>query len=67
VLDCHLMFKTLSHITAVKRACNYYQAQAIRHIRHLLTTELNSPWLWYAARTGLAGLLQRYVAWSSMR
>jgi len=37
VLDCRLTFKT--HVTAVAKACNYH-AQAIRHIRHLLTTEL---------------------------
>ena len=37
VLDHHLTFK--SHITAVARVCNYH-TQAVRHIWHLLTTEL---------------------------
>ena len=37
VLDQRLMFH--KHVSAVARSCNYY-AQAIQHIRHLLTTEL---------------------------
>jgi len=35
--DRRLTFE--SHVTAVARACNYH-TQAIRHIRHFLTTEL---------------------------
>ena len=37
VLDRRLSFDR--HATSVARACNYH-VQAIRHIRHLLTTEL---------------------------
>jgi len=37
VLDRRLSFH--KHVSAVERSCNYH-AQAIRHIRHLLTTEL---------------------------
>jgi len=37
VLDQRLSFH--KHVSAVARSCNYH-AQAIRHIRHLLTTEL---------------------------
>ena len=37
VLDRRLSFDI--HATTVARACNYH-IQAIRHIRHLLTTEL---------------------------
>jgi len=37
VLDRRLTFH--KHLSAVARSCNYH-AQAIRHIRHLLTTEL---------------------------
>ena len=37
VLDRRLSFH--KHVSAVARLCNYH-AQAIRHIRHLLTTEL---------------------------
>jgi len=37
VLDCRLTF--LKHAVAVARLCNYH-SQAIRHIRHLLSTEL---------------------------
>ena len=37
VLDRRLTFH--KHVSAVARSCNYH-AQAIRHIRHLLTTEL---------------------------
>ena len=37
VLDRRLSFH--KHVSAVARSCNYH-AQAIRHIRHLLTTEL---------------------------
>jgi len=37
VLDRRLSFDR--HVTSVARACNYH-VQAIRHIRHLLTTEL---------------------------
>ena len=37
VLDRRLTFH--KHVSAVARSCNY-RAQAIRHIRHLLTTEL---------------------------
>jgi len=37
VLDRCLSFH--KHISVVVRSCNYH-AQAIRHIRHLLTTEL---------------------------
>ena len=36
VLDWRLTFH--KHVSAVARSCNY-RAQAIRHIRHLLTTE----------------------------
>ena len=44
VLDRRLMFH--KHVSAVALSCNYH-AQAIRHIRHLLTTELAQT------RTGL--------------
>jgi len=37
VLDRRLAFN--NHVTAETRSCNYH-AQVIRHIRHLLTTEL---------------------------
>jgi len=37
VLDQRLTFS--KHVSAVARSCNYH-AQAIRHIRHLLTTDL---------------------------
>ena len=37
VVDRRLAFN--NHVAAVARSCNYH-AQAIRHIRHLLTTEL---------------------------
>ena len=37
MLDRRLTFH--KHVSAVARSCNYH-AQAIRHIRHLLTTEL---------------------------
>ena len=37
MLDRHLSFDR--HATSVARACNFH-AHAIRHIRHLLTTEL---------------------------
>jgi len=37
VLDRRLSFH--KHVSVVARSCNYH-AQAIRHIRHLLTTEL---------------------------
>jgi len=37
VLDRRLTFH--KHVSAVARSCNYH-AHAIRHIRHLLTTEL---------------------------
>ena len=37
VLDRRLTFH--KHVSAVARSCNYH-AEAIRHIRHLLTTEL---------------------------
>jgi len=37
VLDRHLTFH--KHVSTVARSCNYH-AKAIRHIRHLLTTEL---------------------------
>ena len=39
VLDRRLTFE--NHITMVARSCHYH-AQAIRHIRHLLSTELAS-------------------------
>ena len=39
VLDRHLTFE--KHVTMVARSCHYH-AQAIRHIRHLLSTELAS-------------------------
>ena len=38
VLDRRLTFH--KHVSIVARSCNSYHAQAIRHIRHLLTTEL---------------------------
>jgi len=37
VLDQRLTFS--KHVPAVERSCNFH-AQAIRHIRHLLTTDL---------------------------
>ena len=37
ILDRSLTFD--KHVSTVARLCNYH-AQAIRHIRHLLTTEL---------------------------
>jgi len=37
ILDRCLMFH--KHVSMVARSCNYH-AQAIRHIRHVLTTEL---------------------------
>jgi len=37
VLDQRLTFS--KHVSAVARSCNYH-AQAVRHIRHLLTTDL---------------------------
>jgi len=36
-VDRHTTFK--NHVSAVVRSCNYLN-QAIRHIRHLLTTQL---------------------------
>jgi len=70
VLDRRLSFD--SHVRTVARACNYH-LQAIRHIRHLLTTELtvtlacsltlsrldycNS--VWHGAPTGSIQKLQR--------
>ena len=39
VLDRRLTF--YKHVTTVARSCNYH-AQAIRHIRHLLTTETHT-------------------------
>ncbi len=39
VLDRRLTFE--KHVMAVARSCNYH-AQAIHHIRHLLTTELSA-------------------------
>jgi len=42
VLDQRLTFST--HVSAVARPCNYH-ARAIRHIRHLVTTDLaQTPW-----------------------
>ena len=43
ILDQYLTFE--NHVSAVARSCNYHN-QAIRHIRHLLTTQLAQTLAW---------------------
>ena len=59
LLFARLAFDT--PVTAVARSCNYH-AQAIRHIRHLLTTELAQT---LASGSVKNWLLQRCAPWCS--
>ena len=61
VLDHRLSFN--SHVTTVARACNYH-IQTIRHIQHLLTTELALTLACSLILSRRDYLLQRCVAWS---